>query len=583
MIRSFRYLKPYAFTIILILSLVLLRTFLELQLPKYLGELMDITSDSSIGNDKKIDSIYYYGILMVTMTILSILVMLISRYLSAKVAAKFGLKIREELYKNVQTFSLTEVDKFGPSSLITRSTNDVQAMQGTVAMLLRMAVMAPFTAIGAIIMAFLKNPSISTVLIFSIIAVLSVLYTIYRLASPRFQLIQKLVDKMNLVVRENLTGLKVVRAFNTEEFQINKSEKVAKDTMDNNIFVNRLFSGMWPVMGFVMQLTTALMYIVAVSFGFIALNSKFTPGDLSAMVQYGTQTLHSFMMMTMMLIMIPRSAISANRIMDVIDTKPKIKDGNLKLDLKKASGNVSFEDVSFVYPNSDEAVLKNITFTAKKGETTAFIGSTGSGKSTLINLVPRFYDVTEGNILIDNINIKDLELENLYSLFGYVPQQGILFKGTIKSNIGFGTDNISDELLEKSANISQAENFIKNLEEKYESPISQGGTNVSGGQRQRLSIARALARDPKIFIFDDSFSALDYKTDAKLREALNENIDATILIVAQRINTIKNADKIIVLDKGRIVGMGKHYDLLNSCDVYREIAESQLTPEELAI
>lgn len=583
MIRSFRYLKPYAFTIILILSLVLLRTFLELQLPKYLGELMDITSDSSIGNDKKIDSIYYYGILMVTMTILSILVMLISRYLSAKVAAKFGLKIREELYKNVQTFSLTEVDKFGPSSLITRSTNDVQAMQGTVAMLLRMAVMAPFTAIGAIIMAFLKNPSISTVLIFSIIAVLSVLYTIYRLASPRFQLIQKLVDKMNLVVRENLTGLKVVRAFNTEEFQINKSEKVAKDTMDNNIFVNRLFSGMWPVMGFVMQLTTALMYIVAVSFGFIALNSKFTPGDLSAMVQYGTQTLHSFMMMTMMLIMIPRSAISANRIMDVIDTKPKIKDGNLKLDLKKASGNVSFEDVSFVYPNSDEAVLKNITFTAKKGETTAFIGSTGSGKSTLINLVPRFYDVTEGNILIDNINIKDLELENLYSLFGYVPQQGILFKGTIKSNIGFGTDNISDELLEKSANISQAENFIKNLEEKYESPISQGGTNVSGGQRQRLSIARALARNPKIFIFDDSFSALDYKTDAKLREALNENIDATILIVAQRINTIKNADKIIVLDKGRIVGMGKHYDLLNSCDVYREIAESQLTPEELAI
>ncbi len=583
MIRSFRYLKPYAFTIILILSLVLLRTFLELQLPKYLGELMDITSDSSIGNDKKIDSIYYYGILMVTMTILSILVMLVSRYLSAKVAAKFGLKIREELYKNVQTFSLTEVDKFGPSSLITRSTNDVQAMQGTVAMLLRMAVMAPFTAIGAIIMAFLKNPSISTVLIFSIIAVLSVLYTIYRLASPRFQLIQKLVDKMNLVVRENLTGLKVVRAFNTEEYQINKSKKVAKDTMDNNIFVNRLFSGMWPVMGFVMQLTTALMYIVAVSFGFIALNSKFTPGDLSAMVQYGTQTLHSFMMMTMMLIMIPRSAISANRIMDVIDTKPKIKDGNLKLDLKKVSGNVSFEDVSFVYPNSDEAVLKNITFTAKKGETTAFIGSTGSGKSTLINLVPRFYDVTEGNILIDNINIKDLELENLYSLFGYVPQQGILFKGTIKSNIGFGTDNISDELLEKSANISQAENFIKNLEEKYESPISQGGTNVSGGQRQRLSIARALARNPKIFIFDDSFSALDYKTDAKLREALNENIDATILIVAQRINTIKNADKIIVLDKGRIVGMGKHYDLLNSCDVYREIAESQLTPEELAI
>ncbi|MFA5692674.1 MAG: ABC transporter ATP-binding protein [Acholeplasmataceae bacterium] len=583
MIRSFRYLKPYIWTIIVVLALVLLRTFLELMMPFYLGKLIDDASSLFLSNENKETSIIYYGSMMLGITIVSIGVMIFSRYLGAKIAALYGKKLRSELYKNVQTFSLKEVDEFTPSSLITRSTNDIQAMQQTLAMLLRMAVLAPFTAIGAIAMAFIKHPTISTVLIVSIISVLSVLYTIYRLAYPKFSLIQKLADKMNLVVRENLTGLKVVRAFNTEEFQIDKSRKVAQDTMDNNVFVNRLFSAMWPVMGFVMQLTTALMYVVAIYFGFLKENSAFTPGDLSSMVQYGTQTLHSFMMMTMILIMLPRSAISANRVMDVIDKKTNIFDGDDLVKLDDLKGEVSFNKVSFKYPNSDESVLKDISFKAKPNEVTAFIGSTGSGKSTLINLVPRFYDVTDGEILIDNVNVKNYKLDDLYQLFGYVPQQGILFKGTIKSNVGFGVSNINDEELNKALDISQSKDFVEKLDDKYDSPISQGGTNVSGGQRQRLSIARAIAKKPKIYIFDDSFSALDYKTDAKLREALDENIKATILIVAQRINTIKNADKIIVLDKGRIVGIGKHYELLKSCEVYKEIAESQLTPEELLI
>lgn len=582
MFKSFRYLKPYKWTVILIFILVAIRAVLNLVLPLFLGNLIDDVASKVLTDEEKYTSLLLNGILMVVSTIGGIGIIIFSGYLESKTSSAYARDLRNALYSKVQTFSMNEVDKFTTSSLITRSTNDIQALQGTIAMLLRMAVMAPFMAVGAIVLAVMKHPTISTVLIFTILMVLGVMAAIWAIAMPKFNMIQKLIDKMNLVTRENLSGLRVVRAFNTQEIQVEKSKKIAKDTMDRNIFVNRLFTAMWPIMGFIMQLTTVGIYYVAVEFNFIGEATEFTPGDLSAMVQYGTQTLMIFMMITMILTMIPRASISAKRVMEVIDSDVSIKNLEDALIMEEEiTGQIHFDNVSFQYPDSNEPVLKDITFTANPGTTTAFIGSTGSGKSTLINLVPRFYDPSSGSILVDGVDIRQFNQESYLKYIGYVPQKGNLFKGTIETNIAFGQQEINKEVVEKSAEIAQASNFINEFEHGYQSEITQGGTNVSGGQRQRLSIARALAKQPKIYIFDDSFSALDYKTDQKLRKALSDHIDATILVVAQRINTIRHADQIVVLDKGIIVGIGTHDELLKSCQVYIEIAESQLSKEEL--
>ncbi len=580
MLKSFRYLKPYQWTVLLIFVLVTIRAILNLVLPLFIGNLIDDVASNVLTDEEKYMSLLINGILMVVSTLGGIGIIILSGYLESKTSSAYARDLRNALYSKVQTFSMNEVDKFTTSSLITRTTNDIQTLQGTVAMLLRMAVMAPFMALGAIVMAVMKHPTISTVLIFTILMVVGVMAAIWAIAMPKFNLIQRLIDKMNLVTRENLSGLRVVRAFNTQDVQVEKSKKIAKDTMDRNIFVNRLFTAMWPIMGFIMQLTTVGIYFVAVEFNFISSESTdFTPGDLSAMVQYGTQTLMTFMMITMILTMIPRASVSAKRVMDVIDSEVLIKDAlDAVVIEEEITGEIRFDNVTFQYPDSSEPVLKDISFTAKPGTTTAFIGSTGSGKSTLINLVPRFYDPSAGSILVDGVDIRQFNQESYLKYIGYVPQKGNLFKGTIESNIAFGQQDINQEVIEKSA---QASKFIAEFEHGYQSAITQGGTNVSGGQRQRLSIARALAKQPKIYIFDDSFSALDYKTDQKLRKALSDHIDATILVVAQRINTIRHADQIVVLEKGEIVGIGTHDELLKSCQVYIEIAESQLSKEEL--
>lgn len=583
MIKSFKYLLPYWYLIIVIFVLVALRAWLNLELPNYMRNIVNDLQAAGLTQDERITSIWTNGGWMLLNTLVGIVFTVLSGLLESRVSSKFARDLRYKLYTKVENFSMYEMDQFTTSSLITRTTNDINQIQMTVNMLLRMVVLLPFMSIGAIMMAVAMQPTVSTVLIFSVLAVLSVVGVIVFVAFPKFKIIQRLIDRLNLVTRENLSGLRVVRAFNTQESQAQKTKDVAEETMKKNVFINRIFSAMWPLIGLIMALTSAGMAWVSYDLGLIQQGSDFTAGDLSAMIQYGMQTVMSFMMITMVIIMVPRASISAKRVMDVIDAKVLVKDPKNPIELPQdVSGEVFFENVSFKYPDADEPVLKNITFKAPAKKVTAFIGSTGSGKSTLINLIPRFYDPSEGRILIDGVDIRDYRQNDFLSWIGYVPQKGNLFKGTIEDNIAFGQENLDEAVVEKSARIAQAETFIKKLDGQYQYEISQGGTNVSGGQRQRLSIARALAKQPRIYIFDDSFSALDYKTDRKLRKDLEKNVDATVLIVAQRINTIRQADVIVVLDKGEIVGIGKHEELLNVCSVYQEIAESQLSKEELA-
>ncbi|CCV64169.1 ABC transporter, ATP-binding protein [Alteracholeplasma palmae J233] len=580
MLRTFKYLKPYIIPILFIFIFVGTRAFLDLQLPRIMGEVFD---EAVSGKESSIikSEIIKLGIQMLGITLLSIVVTIVSGFLESRVSAKYAKKLRDEVYTKIQSFSLDELDELTVSSLITRTTNDIQQVQQTVNMLLRMVVLMPFIATGAIIMALTKEPTLSIILVVSVSTLLILIAFVFIVTMPKFGIIQKLVDKLNLVTRENLKGLKVVRAYDMESYQEEKTNKVADDNRKLNIFVNRIFTLMWPGASLIMGLTSVGLAYFAIKFGFIETSSKFTPGDLSALIQYSNRTIMSFMMLTMILIAIPRASISAKRIMQVLDKPLVIYDKKDALVIEDVKGQVEFKNVSFKYPSAEENILTNINFVAQPNKVTAFIGSTGSGKSTLINLIPRLYDTTEGSVLIDGINVKDIKLSSLYEKIGYVPQQGILFKGTIESNIGFSSQS-TDESIIKSAHIAQAKDFIENTQDGYQTEIAQGGKNVSGGQRQRLSIARALAKNAKIMIFDDSFSALDYKTDQNLRKALKENLNVTTLIVAQRINTIKDADQIIVLDKGQIVGIGKHDDLLKNCPIYLEIAQSQLSSEELA-
>ena len=520
------------------------------------------------------------GAKMIGITVLSMMASITVGFLASRVGASLGRTLRSKTFEKVMRFSSKEMTEFSTASLITRSTNDIQQIQQMTVMMLRMVFFAPFMALGGIYKVLNTNTSMTWIIGVAVLGVVLIVAILFTTVMPRFKKIQKLVDKLNLVTREILTGLPVIRAFSTNKFEENRFDGVNKDLTKANMFVNRMMSCMMPAMMLVMNaISVLIVWVGAKNIDTGAMQV----GDMMAFIQYTMQIIMSFLMISMISVMLPRAAVSAGRINEVLDKDIIIKeDKNLKSFEEDKKGLVEFKNVSFKYPDADENVLEDITFTAKPGETTAFIGSTGSGKSTLINLIPRFHDVTEGEIKVDGVNIKNASIHDLRERIGYVPQKGVLFSGTIASNLRYGKKDATEEEIIKAAKIAQAIDFINDKEDKFDSEISQGGSNVSGGQKQRLSIARAIAKDPEIFIFDDSFSALDFKTDAKLRKALkSETKDSTVLIVAQRISTILEADQIVVLDEGKVVGIGTHKELLKNCEIYKEIALSQLSKEEL--
>ena len=523
-----------------------------------------------------ISGLQMLGISLIIMTA-AISIML----LSSRVAAKLAQTLREKIFKKVLSFSTSEFKQFSTASLITRSTNDIQQIQMLLTMLFRVVIYAPIIGIGGFFMVLANsNMSMAWIIGIALFAVVLVMGTLFVIAMPKFKKLQQLIDKLNLVSREILTGLPVIRAFNKEKDEEARFDKANKDLMKTNVFVNRAMSLMMPTLMFIMNSISLL--IVWVGANNIDAGTM-QVGDMMAFIQYTMQIIMAFLMIAMVSIMLPRASVSAKRINEVLETENSIKDPKEPKEFDKSKkGLVEFKDVSFCYPDAEENMLTHINFTAEPGKTTAIIGSTGSGKSTIVNLIPRFYDVTEGELLIDGVNVKDVTQKDLRNIIGFVPQKGMLFSGTIESNIKYSNEEMSDKKMEQAAEIAQATEFIEGKEKKYKSEIAQGGSNVSGGQKQRLSIARAIAKDPEIFVFDDSFSALDYKTDATLREALKEKTEnKTVIIVAQRINTILNADQIIVLNDGKIVGKGNHNELMKNCEEYRQIALSQLSEEEL--
>lgn len=525
--------------------------------------------------------IFISGLKMLGIALLSMASTIGVGFLGARTAARLARDLREGVYEKVLSFGPTEFKKFGVSSLITRSTNDIQQIQMLMVFSLRIICYAPIVGIGGVIKALNANSSMAWIIAVAVMAIITLVIVVFALAMPKFKRVQKLIDRLNQVTREILNGIPVVRAFSNQRHEEERFDVANTNLKKTTLFVDRIMGIMMPTMMFTMN----AICILIVWKGAYGINDGLMQvGDLLAFIQYTMQIVMAFLMFSMFSILLPRANVSIGRISEVLDTDPAVTDPeNPKSFGRRIQGLVEFKNVSFQYPDSDEEVLTDITFTAKPGTTTAFIGSTGSGKSTLINLIPRLYDVTKGEILIDGINVKDVLLKDLHRKIGFVPQKGVLFSGTIESNILYGNPDGSEEEMKRAAEIAQATSFIEEKEKKYQSPIAQGGTNVSGGQKQRLSIARAIASNPEIYVFDDSFSALDFKTDAQLRKALYKEIDgATIFIVAQRVSTIMHADQILVLDEGKVVGMGTHQELLKNCSVYREIAESQLSKEELA-
>lgn len=525
--------------------------------------------------------ILYNGAIMLLITLLSVTCSISVGYLSAKVAAGTGRDLRSGVFRKVESFSGVEFDKFPTTSLITRSTNDITQLQMVTMFVIRMVFYAPILGIGGIIRAYSKGSSMWWTIALGVVVLVGIIVTVVSIAMPRFRIIQKLIDRMNLVARENLSGILVIRAFNMQSFEKDRYDRANLDLTANSLFIARAMAVMMPLMMLILNLLSVL--ILWVGAHQVALGTM-QVGDVMAFLQYAMLISFSFLMMSMLFIILPRAQVSANRIADVLETEITISDPAQPRQLNGAfTGNVEFRNVSFRYPGADTDVLHDITFVARPGETTAFIGSTGSGKSTVVNLIPRFYDVTEGAILLDGIDIREVTQHDLREKIGYVPQKGVLFSGTIESNLRYGDDSASKEALQKAVTVAQASDFVNSKPEGLQTEISQGGTNVSGGQRQRLSIARALVKNAPIYIFDDTFSALDFKTDAALRRELkNTTSDSTILVVTQRVSTIKNAEQIIVLEQGRVVGNGTHEELMKTCEPYREIALSQLSLEELS-
>jgi ATP-binding cassette subfamily B multidrug efflux pump len=568
---------------IICLVLVVTQVWLELKMPDYMSEITKLVQTE--GSQMK--DILVNGGYMLTCALGSLVAAVITGYITSRISSNFSKTIRKKLFNKVEDLAMQEVKQFSTSSLITRTTNDITQIEMLIAMGLQLLIKAPITAIWAITKILNKSWQWSAITAVAVAVLLATIATLMAIVLPRFKKVQKLIDKLNGVTRENLTGIRVVRAFNAEQYQEEKFDKANNNLTNQQLFNQKVFAVMQPMMYIIMYMVTLSIYYVGAYLikdaGMADKISLF--GDMVVFSSYAMQVIMSFLMLAMIFMMLPRAQVSANRINEVLDTEISIKDGKINTKTNNEVGTVEFKNVSFKYPDADEYLLKDISFKANKGDTVAFIGSTGSGKSTLINLIPRFYDATEGEVLVDGINVKNYTQEFLHDKIGYVPQKAVMFNGTVKSNISYGDngkEKPTDEQIKKAIEVAQGTEFVEKMDGQYDAHMAQGGTNVSGGQKQRLSIARAIARNPEIYIFDDSFSALDYKTDSVLRKELKKyTSDATSLIVAQRIGTIMNADQIVVLDNGVIVGKGTHKELLKTCEVYKQIALSQLSKEEL--
>lgn len=576
MLSLFKYLKKYKFMILFIFFLIFAQSMMELLLPTIMSKVVD---EGIVNKDMGIIGIQ--ALKMLGVISISIIVSLLSILLSSRVSVKFGQEIRRKVFIKVQSFSSKEVDKFGVASLITRTTNDITQVQNMTLLMLRMMILGPMTAIGGLIVSMYTDIKLSIILLISIPILFIVVFMIGKKAIKLFSKIQKKLDRVNLISRENLTGIRVIRAFNKQKYEENRFDNANKDLSNSVTKAYRIFAKLIPIMFLIFYFNS----LAVVWFGsYRVADSTLMVGDLIAFIQYSNQIMISLMIFFMLFAMIPKAISSAKRINEVLETDFSINDTE---NVKKlgASNEVTlkFDNVSFSYNNTGEYDLENIDFECKSGDTVAIIGGTGSGKSTILNLISRFYEVSKGKILLNGIDIKDITQKELRESIGYVPQKAVLFSGTIRSNLKYGDESARDEKFDRALKIAQAHEFVSGLEDGIDSYVAQGGTNFSGGQKQRLSIARALVRDSKIYMFDDSFSALDFKTDSKLRAALKENIkNAIILIVGQRVTSVMHSDKIIVMDNGRVVGIGTHKELLNNCEVYREIAKSQLSEEELS-
>ena len=569
--------------VVICIVLIVFQVWLELKMPDYMSAITRLVQTEG----SKMSDILEQGAYMLACAGGSLISAIIVGYFASLVASSFSATLRLKIFKKIQDFGIQEIKKFQTSSLITRTTNDVMQVEMLIGMGLQMMAKAPIMAVWAIMKILNKGLEWSILTAVCVAILLATVVTLMIIVMPRFQIVQKLIDKINGVTGENLSGIRVIRAFNAEKFQSDRFEEVNDKLTKTQMFNQRCFAVMMPIMNLVMHGLTLGIYIIgAILINKAGMLDKITLfSNMVVFSSYGMQVIMSFLMLALIFMMWPRAEISAKRINEVLDEKIAIKNGTFTGDTKE-KGTIEFKNVSFKYPDADEYLLKDISFTAKKGETVAFIGSTGSGKSTLINLIPRFYDVTDGEVLVDGVDVKEYDEAHLHNKIGYISQKAIMFTGTVSENVSYGDngrEKPTEEQIKKAIEVAQGTDFVEKMDKKYDAHIARGGTNVSGGQKQRLSIARAIARDPEIYIFDDSFSALDYKTDATLRKELKKYTkDATSMIVAQRIGTIINADKIIVLDKGRCVGQGTHKELLKNCEVYKEIALSQLSEEELA-
>lgn len=568
---------------VICLVLIVGQVWLELKMPDYMSEITVLVQTEG----SEMSEILKNGAYMIACALGSLLSAVIVGYFASNISATFSMNVRKKLFSKVENLAMNEVKNFSTSSLITRTTNDITQIQMLIAMGLQLMIKAPITAVWAITKILNKSWQWSALTGAGVAVLLGVIAVLMVVVMPKFKIVQKLIDKINGVTRENLTGIRVVRAFNAEKYQEDKFEEVNTKLTNQQLFNQKAFAVLSPTMYLVMYfLTLGIYFVGAYLIKDALMEDKLALfGDMVVFSSYAMQVIMSFLMLAMIFMMVPRAQVSANRINEVLDTEITIKDGKINKDVTDEKGTVEFKNVSFKYPDAEEYLLKNISFKANKGETVAFIGSTGSGKSSLINLVPRFYDATDGEVLVDGVNVKDYKQEFLHNKLGYVPQKAVIFNDTVNNNIAYGEngkEKITEEKIKKAIEVAQGKEFVEKMENQYDTHMAQGGTNVSGGQKQRLAIARAIARDPEIYIFDDSFSALDYKTDSVLRKELKKYTkDATTLIVAQRIGTIMNADKILVLDNGECVGQGTHKELLKNCEVYKQIALSQLSKEEL--
>lgn len=579
LIKDFR--KKDILYILISFVLIVVQVWLELKMPDYMSSITRLVQTEGT----TINQVIEQGIYMLVCAFGSLISAVIVGYLASHISSSFSMNLRNKIFKKVEKFSTQEIKKFSTSSLITRTTNDVTQIEMLIGMGLQLLIKAPIMAVWAITKILDKSVEWSMLVGICVIILLMTIGIIMIIVMPRFSKVQKLIDRVNSVIRENLSGIRVIRAFNAEKYQTNRFEEVNSNLTSMQLFNQRCFAFLMPIMNIVMNgLTLGIYFIGAILIEKAMMGDKLLIfSNMVVFTSYGMQVIMSFLMLAMIFMMLPRASVSAKRINEVLDENITIQDGSFDTDTTE-TGTVEFKNVSFKYPDADEYLLKNISFKVNKGETIAFIGSTGSGKSTLINLIPRFYDATDGEVLVDGVNVKDYKQNILHNKMGYIPQKAVMFTGTVSSNVTYGDSGkvITSEDMKKAIEVAQAQEFVEKMSDTYDSHIARGGTNVSGGQKQRLSIARAIARKPEIYIFDDSFSALDYKTDLILRKKLKEYTkDATSIIVAQRIGTIINADKIIVLDKGECVGMGTHHELLKSCPIYQEIALSQLSKEEL--